>query len=435
MAPFPLPTLTVTNSSIERSQPQLCDIWRDIQGANNWNGFLDPMNPILKGEALRYGDFAQLCYDAFDGESYSKYYGTCKQSKRDLFNKMGMSGCGYEVTKYIYANTTGLSRFFGEKSKGKYFWIGFIAVSTDPKEIKRLGRRDIVIAWRGTQTFQEWMQDLHDFLVPTSLSYKSDGHHYHQPHGIRIERGFRLCYTSTIGEHENSQGKMTTMTTRDLLIEEVNRLLKVYENDIANLSITFCGHSLGAALATFSAYDVKQMLNNNHLHDIPVTVFSFASPRVGNLAFAKQVEKIGVKVLRFVNKRDVVPQVPGVFMNEKMGWLSKLLNWLPWTYFHVGVEVSLANNSPHLDHTCNLAYLHNLEVYLHLLDGYVGRNKPYCSSGRDVALVNKKCDIITEKLGIPPHWWQLENKGLIKGTDGKWRQPTRSIKIADSDEE
>ncbi|KAH9297084.1 hypothetical protein KI387_028766, partial [Taxus chinensis] len=48
------------------SQGELCDVWRDIHGANNWNGLLDPINPILKAEALRYGDFAQLCYDAFD---------------------------------------------------------------------------------------------------------------------------------------------------------------------------------------------------------------------------------------------------------------------------------------------------------------------------------------------------------------------------------
>jgi len=35
-------------------------LWLDIQGVNSWKGLLDPMNPILKAEILRYGEFAQL---------------------------------------------------------------------------------------------------------------------------------------------------------------------------------------------------------------------------------------------------------------------------------------------------------------------------------------------------------------------------------------
>ncbi|KAH9296961.1 hypothetical protein KI387_028643 [Taxus chinensis] len=420
------------SSDMEKGrQPQLCDVWRDVQGANDWKDLLDPIDSFLKAEALRYGDLAQLCYDAFDGDTYSKYYGTCYHNKDALFEKMGIPSCGYQVTKYIYANTDMLNQLFGEKPKDRGVWLGFVAVCTDPNEIKRLGRRDIVIAWRGTQTTQEWIQNLRDFLVPTRLSYKCGrtGKDHIISEGVRIERGFLSCYTSTIRQHEDSEGNTVNISTRDLILAEVGRLLKVYENEIDNLSITFTGHSLGAALATLSAYDVKQMLNSDHFDDhIPVTVFAFASPRVGNLAFAKLAEKIGVKVLRFVNKSDVVPKVPGLFMNENMGFLSKFLHWLPWTYFHVGMEVALENDSSqYLAHTHNLAYFHNLEVYLHLLDGYVGDNKPFNSCGRDHALVNKSCDLLKEKYEIPPNWWQKQNKGLIQDPHGKWMQPTKSV--------
>ncbi|GLJ49652.1 hypothetical protein SUGI_1053390 [Cryptomeria japonica] len=344
MAVFPLPQLEdnavlLPSSQTNSTQPQLCDVWRDIQGAHNWNGLLDPMVPNLKAEALRYGNLAQLCYDAFDGKSYSKNYGTCYHSKRDLFNKMGMSESGYQVTKYVYANTNLLNQVFGEKPK--------------------------------------------------------------------------------------DQGATVNISNRDLVVSEIERLIQVYEKEMDNLSITFTGHSLGAALATLSAYDIKQMLCTKHnFHQIPVTVFAFASPRVGNLAFAKRVEEIGVKVLRFVNKRDLVPKVPGVCMNENVGCLSKLLHWLPWTYFHVGVELPLHNNSPFIQHTHNLAYFHNLELYLHLLDRYVGSKQPFSWSGRDHALVNKSCDLLREIYEIPPKWWQEQNKGLVKGPDGKWTQPS-----------
>ncbi|GLJ56846.1 hypothetical protein SUGI_1261770 [Cryptomeria japonica] len=311
MAVFPLPQLEdnavlLPSSQTNSTQPQLCDVWRDIQGAHNWNGLLDPMVPNLKAEALRYGNLAQLCYDAFDGKSYSKNYGTCYHSKRDLFNKMGMSESGYQV------------------------------ICTDPNEIRRLGRRDIVIAWRGTQTAEEWIEDLRDILVPTRLSYrckrtgKNQEHHFAD--GVLIERGFLSCYTSTVRHRQGAAGATVNISTRDLVVSEIERLIQVYEKEMDNLSITFTGHSLGAALATLSAYDIKQMLCTKHnFHQIPVTVFAFASPRVGNLAFAKRVEEIGVKVLRFVNKRDLVPKVPGVCMNENVGCLSKLLHWLPWT--------------------------------------------------------------------------------------------------------
>jgi hypothetical protein len=166
---------------------------------------------------------------------------------------------------------------------------------------------------------------------------------------------------------------------------------------------------------------------------IPFTVFAFASPRVGNQIFAQRMEEIGVKVLRMVNKHDVVPNVPGLFMNENMGWLSKLLNWLPWTYFHVGIQLSLHNdNSPFLKPTHNLSDFHSLEVYLHLLDGYDGENKSFKSSGRDPALVNKSCDLLIDNLHIPSHWWHEGNKGLVKSANGKWTWPARSPRSPDA---
>jgi len=371
----------------------LADKWQDIQGANSWKGLLDPINPVLKAEILRYGDFAELCYDAFDSTVSMKDYGGCKYSPDKLFDSSEMAGNsqnysnGYKVTKYLYADTDMLRRKV-ERST----WIGFIAVCTDAQEIRRVGRRDIVVAWRGTQTAQEWMEDARDFLVPARLSitrFKHKGVRAglsttapFNDNGVRVEDGFLSCY---ISEAENSK------SARDTVISETLRLVDEYKDE--NLGVTITGHSLGAALATLSSYDVKKVLNANiPARPIPVTVFAFASPRVGNRTFALLMEELGVKVLRLVNKNDIVPKVPGLVFNEKScRWLSKMMNWLPWTYFHVGVQIVFDNNdSPILKglHNLDPAYAHSLKNYLHLIDGYVGGGKPFRSSGqRDPAPV------------------------------------------------
>ncbi|GLJ42809.1 hypothetical protein SUGI_0887630 [Cryptomeria japonica] len=341
------------------SHVQVGDIWRSIQGGDDWNGMVDPINPLLKAEILRYGDFAQQCYDSFDNIYSSKYMEILSAAKV----RWGVDWNCSEVGVVISGA-----------------WMGYIAVCTDPKEIKRLGRRDIVVAWRGTETPQEWMQNMKDILVPDSVR----------------------------------------SSARDIVVTEITRLLNEYKDE-EDVSITFTGHSLGAALTTLSAYDIKQIImKENDRKSIPVTVFAFASPRVGNLAFSQHLQEIGVKVVRLVNTWDVVPKVPGVFLNENMGRLTRFLHWLPWTYVRVGIPITLdSSSSPVLKQSYNPASFHNLEVYLHLLDGYQGYNKlPFKPSGRDPALVNKYSDLLIEKLQIPSKWWVRRNKEIVKRIDG-----------------
>jgi hypothetical protein len=139
------------------------------------------------------------------------------------------------------------------------------------------------------------------------------------------------------------------------------------------MSITITGHSLGGALAMLSAYDIVEtglhVMQDSRA--LPVSVFSFSGPRVGNVRFKKRIESLGVKVLRVVNVQDVVPKSPGLFFNEQVPpMLMKLTEGLPWCYSHVGVELALDHkNSPFLKQTGDPVCAHNLEALLHLLDG------------------------------------------------------------------
>ncbi|VVA28773.1 PREDICTED: phospholipase [Prunus dulcis] len=415
----------------EDNHRPLHEIWKEIQGLDNWEGLLDPtLNSHLRQEIIRYGEFAQACYDSFDFDPHSKYCGTCKYQGAHFFENLDMADRGYQISRYLYATSNiNLPNFFQKSKLGSVWsrhanWMGFVAVATDPDQIKRLGRRDIVIAWRGTVTYLEWIYDLKDILHPAQ--FRNDP-------SIKIESGFYDLYTK-----KEDECRFCSFSAREQLLAEVKRLRELYQGE--EISITITGHSLGAALAILSAYDIAEMGLNIVVHDghhelestkIPITVYSFSGPRVGNLRFKERCDELGVKVLRVVNVHDKVPRVPGIITNEKFRFQKYIEDTIafPWSYAHVGVELELDHNqSPFLKPTNDFGCAHNLEAHLHLVDGYHGKGQKFCLvTKRDIALVNKSCDFLRAEYGVPPHWRQDENKGMVRSKDGRWVLPERPI--------
>jgi hypothetical protein len=70
-----------------------------------------------------------------------------------------------------------------------------------------------------------------------------------------------------------------------------------------NLKFWFTGHSLGAALATLAAYDFGNVQ----------ALYTYGSPRVGNLGFARAFSRSDVPHYRVVHHHDIVTQVPFPF--------------------------------------------------------------------------------------------------------------------------
>lgn len=140
--------------------------WQILQGSNDWKGLLDPLDRALKAEIIRYGEFAEATYDAFDGEKNSPNRGNPKCDKESLLESVGLENRGYELTNFLYGATnfalwsSGSGSGSKSSSSKQSNWIGFVAVCTSADEIRRLGRRDIVIAWRGTITPSEWMANI-----------------------------------------------------------------------------------------------------------------------------------------------------------------------------------------------------------------------------------------------------------------------------------
>ncbi len=100
--------------------------------------------------------------------------------------------------------------------------------------------------------------------------------------------------------------------------------LEVYLKSIEFERLIICGHSLGGALAILSVpFALGCGFSNN-----AISVYTQASPKVGDEAFCRYYESLGVDTYRLVNTKDWVPCLPPNFPNEK--------------YEHVGIEVQFA---------------------------------------------------------------------------------------------
>ncbi|XVF65518.1 hypothetical protein PTKIN_Ptkin09bG0255700 [Pterospermum kingtungense] len=338
--------------STKTCSSMLSHFWREVQGSNDWENLVEPLHPLLRKEIIRYGEFVAACYKAFDLDSNSKRYLNCKYGKKSMLKEVGMENSGYHVTKYIYATPDVNIPIQNGASCGR--WIGYVAVSSDDA-VKRLGRRDVMITFRGTVTNHEWVANFMSSLTPARLDP-----HNPRPE-VKVESGFLSLYTSN-----ETNSKFGLESCREQLLSEVSRLLNEYKGE--QLSITLAGHSMGSALAHLLAYDIAELgLNksdNAYQGQIPVTVFSFGGPRVGNSGFKQRCEELGVKVLRIANVNDPITKLPGVLFNENFRVLGGRYEF-PWScscYAHVGVELVLD-----FFNVQNPSCVHDLETYISLL--------------------------------------------------------------------
>ncbi|KAL8088894.1 phospholipase A1-Ibeta2, chloroplastic-like [Apium graveolens] len=354
--------------------------WREYHGSNNWSGLLEPLDENLRREMVRYGEFIQAAYHCFHSDRATS------ANEALVDRHVAVPDKAYKVTKKLYATASiGLPKWVDNVAPDlgwmtqRSSCVGYVAVCQDQREIARMGRRDIVIALRGTATCLEWAENMRDVLVqmPDQVENKGDAN------GVqsisKVECGFLSLY-------KTAGAQMPSLS--ESVISEIQRLVELYIDE--NLSITITGHSLGAAMALL----VADELSSSPANMPPIAVFSFGGPRVGNRGFANHLNSKNVKVLRIVNSQDVITRVPGMFVSEKLdkklrdsGTATNVLNILdnnmPWAYSHVGTELRVDTKmSPFLKPDADVACCHDLEAYLHLVDGFLASNCPFRSNAK-----------------------------------------------------
>jgi hypothetical protein len=179
--------------------------WRALSGEEDWEGLLDPLDLDLRRLIIHYGERVQAISDAFIRDDKSINYGLSRYAKRHLFSEVGLeknNPYNYQVTKYFYATKNIISSSDDgfikkyravDSTAGDSSWIGYIAVSTDTGTTV-LGRRDILITWRGTEGLVEGIIDLDAFLTSASEILGKE-------HDPKVHLGRYSIYTTA---HENS---------------------------------------------------------------------------------------------------------------------------------------------------------------------------------------------------------------------------------------
>ena len=119
---------------------------------------------------------------------------------------------------------------------------GFVGYSSSNKAI--------IVAFRGSSNIKNWIDDFDFFQIP-----------YTKCVGCLMHNGFYLGY----------------LTISHTMKSQIQLLLSKYRGS----SIYVTGHSLGGALATIAALDIK------HTYDVPIKVYTFGQPRVGNGLYSK----------------------------------------------------------------------------------------------------------------------------------------------------
>ena len=129
---------------------------------------------------------------------------------------------------------------------------------------------------------------------------------------------------------------------------QIQTILTKYGSGINTVLIA--GHSLGAAIAALSSLYFCQTY--------PVVTYTYAKPRIGNIAYQQCVNQyLPNRFWRVENTDDIVPQVPWSVTPNFSN------NTVPWIYEHEGQATTFTANMQ------SLLLNHLMQTYMLYLSG------------------------------------------------------------------
>lgn len=144
---------------------------------------------------------------------------------------------------------------------------GFVAVDHTSKLI--------VLSFRGSKSLGNWLGNLNIAMTPWNVCS-----------GCSVHAGFLDSWT---GVKAN-----------------IGQVIASAVQNWPNYSFVITGHSLGAAIATIAAGDLRSQ-------GYQLSLYTYGSPMVGNLAFANFVTGQGNN-FRVTHNQDIIPKLPGYIL-------------------------------------------------------------------------------------------------------------------------
>jgi len=156
----------------------------------------------------------------------------------------------------------------------------FYSEKTDARAVTALvtpqgGKPFITLSWRGTETLENWIENLKFIKTDHDMSCKD----------CKVHSGFFD----------------TWMSLQNATLREIQRLRTAHPT----VPLVVTGHSLGGAVATLGSY----ILHNDLKVPVDAT-YTYGSPRVGNQEFALAVHNRSGSEWRVTHHRDIVPHLP-----------------------------------------------------------------------------------------------------------------------------
>ena len=174
----------------------------------------------------------------------------------------------------------------------------------------------IIVSFRGTDShsYYNWVENMKTWRTDLSLSYEA------MPPQALVHGGFFYSYNSSYLAGNVTEAVLNIISHRREHPRgsgggsgagwDQGMLRETRDENLGSMPTVFVsGHSLGGALATLCALEMKLQLKIPDVH-----LITFGSPRVGNSVFASWYSKTIPQHLRFTHNRDMIPSLPPVYM-------------------------------------------------------------------------------------------------------------------------
>jgi triacylglycerol lipase len=279
-----------------------------------------PFNAAL---AVKYGELVNVAYSMIGNES--NLTPTCTQLPK-----------GYEFVAWVQMEDFAFSN-------GAWRFYGIIVHRTGTPN-------EYVLAIRGTveTDLREWVENLKSVNGIAVPNFGNVGSGFHQIfETMRVVKEGETQPTDIFG-NALAGPKPFEEQVAEAVQSHAAKVTKAPAPPAQKISVEVTGHSLGSALATL--YVAKNA--NAGLVQVP-TLYTFASPLVGDATFVAAFSRLNIDSWRIANSKDVVTMVP-VFDLDQLE-----------PYKHVE---QLWPIDPKDEVNKTITCLHLMDTYLHFVD-------------------------------------------------------------------